>query len=157
MKPIVNVKSKILKIRNLPSDSEKVDKINAKPYLFIMIFLLIGIALTFTKLYLVGIIITLLFLYYLVFVKDAALIEFYSQYAIFYLNNGKDECFLLFWDDVLHWNIENNRKDLDSLSIVLRNNETIDLKCLSRKKVEKYFHLFTTEKEEKEISKQHAL
>ncbi len=44
----MNVKSKVLKIRNLPTDGRKIDQINAKPYLVIAVFLFIGIALLFT-------------------------------------------------------------------------------------------------------------
>lgn len=152
----MNVKSKILKIRNLPTDGKKIDQINAKPYLFIIVCLIAGISLMCTNLYLIGIIITFMFLYYLLFVKDVVLIEFYDQYAVFYLNNGKDECFLLFWEDVQRWSITSNRNDLDLLNIVLRNNECIALKCLSRKKVEKYFLLYASHDQEKGISKQHA-
>ena len=101
----VNVKSKVLKIRNLPTDGRKIDQINAKPYLVIAVFLFIGIALLFTRVYLIGIVITFLFLYCLLFVKDVVLIEFYETYAVFYLNNGKEECFLLFWQDVAKWSI----------------------------------------------------
>lgn len=152
----MNVKSKILKIRNLPTDGKKIDQINAKPYSFIIVCLIAGISLMCTSLYLIGFIITFLFLYYLLFVKDVVLIEFYDQYAVFYLNNGKDECFLLFWEDVLRWSITSNRNDLDLLNIVLRNNECIALKCLSRKKVEKYFLRYVNHDPEKEITKQHA-
>ena len=80
------------------------------------------------SLYLIGIVITFMFLYYLLFVKDVTLIEFYDKYAIFYLNNGKDECFLLFWEDVEKWSISSSRNDLDVLNIVLRNQESIALK-----------------------------
>ncbi|MFQ7537438.1 MAG: hypothetical protein ACLRL6_08880 [Clostridium sp.] len=55
----MNVKSKVLKIRNLPTDGRKIDQINAKPYLIIAVFLFIGIALLFTRVYLIGIVITL--------------------------------------------------------------------------------------------------
>lgn len=152
----MNVKSKILKIRNLPTDGKKIDQINVKPYSFIIVCLIAGISLMCTSLYLIGFIITFLFLYYLLFVKDVVLIEFYDQYAVFYLNNGKEECFLLFWEDVLRWSITSNRNDLDLLNIVLRNNECIALKCLSRKKVEKYFLRYVNHDPEKEITKQHA-
>ena len=66
----MNVRSKILKIRNLPTDGELIDHINAKPYLFILVCIAIGLALMFTRLYLIGIVITFMFLYYLLFVKD---------------------------------------------------------------------------------------
>lgn len=135
----MNIKSKILKIRNLPTNGKKIDQINSKPYMCIIVFLLFGIAMLWTSFYLLGIIITLIFLFYLLFVKDKTLVEFYDQYVIFYLNNGKEECFLLFWEDILHWDITQNRKDLDVLNIILKDNEQIALNCLSRKKIEKYF------------------
>ena len=47
----MNVRSKILKIRNLPTDGELIDHINAKPYLFILVCIAIGLALMFTRLY----------------------------------------------------------------------------------------------------------
>lgn len=154
---MVNVKSKILKIRNLPSDGKKVDQIKAKPYGFIIVFLLFGVALLWTSFYLLGIIITLIFLYYLLFVKDMVLIEFYDRYVVFYLNNGRDECFLLFWEDIMEWSVTSSRRDLDVLNIILKNNEHIALKCITRKKVEKYFTLYGSGKTEKDISKQHAV
>ncbi len=153
----MNVRSKILKIRNLPTDGELIDHINAKPYLFILVYIAIGLALMFTRLYLIGIVITFMFLYYLLFVKDVTLIEFYDKYAIFYLNNGKDECFLLFWEDVEKWSISSSRNDLDVLNIVLRNQESIALKCLGRKKVARYFVTYVSTPCEKAIGKQHAL
>jgi len=153
----VNVKSKVLKIRNLPTDGRKIDQINAKPYLIIAVFLFIGIALLFTRVYLIGIVITFLFLYCLLFVKDVVLIEFFENYAVFYLNNGKEECFLLFWQDVAKWSITSSRNDLDVLNIELKNQQCISLKCVSRKKVEKYFLQFATTLRESEITKQHAL
>ena len=153
---MVNVKSKILKIRNLPKDGKRIDHVNAKPYLFIIVCLIVGVALLFTKIYFVGIVITLLFLYYFVFVRDVVLVEFYDQYAVFYLNNGKDECFLLFWEDVVKWEIINNRNDLDHLNIIMRNQESITLKCLSKKKVAKYFGQYTGNTD-CEVTKQRVL
>ena len=136
---LVNVRSKILKIRNLPADGTRIDQIKAKPYGFIILFLLLGIAMTFTRFYIFGFIIAAVFLFYLVGVKDMVLVEFFDCYAVFYLNNGLDECFLLFWDDIEHWEIVSSRRDLDVLNITLKNNQTISLKCLGKKKIEKYF------------------
>lgn len=153
----MNVKSKVLKIRNLPTDGKKIDQINAKPYMLIIVFLLIGVSLLFTRVYLMGIVIALLFLYCLLFVKDVVLIEFYERYAVFYLNNDKDECFLLFWEDIEKWSVTSSRNELDTLNIELKNHQCVSLKCVSRKKVEKYFLLYASAMSESEITKQHAL
>ena len=153
---LVNVRSKILKIRNLPVDGKKLGQIKAKPYGFILLFLLLGIAMTFTRFYIFGFIIAAVFLFYLVGVKDMLLVEFYDRYAVFYLNNGLDECFLLFWDDIEHWEIVSSRRDLDVLNITLKNHQTISLKCLGKKKIERYFHQCVSSQHHEHSTKQHA-
>ena len=152
----MNVKSKCLKIRNIPTDGEFLGRINSKPYLFIIVAILIGLALLTTDFYMVGILLCLVFLYCLIFVKNLKLIEFYKEYAVFFLNNGNDECFLLFWQDVSSWNIESHVNDLDILHIQLKNGEEIALKCLSRKKIRKYFNTYAGESNETKNQEQHA-
>lgn len=151
----MNVKSKCLKIRNLPSDGEYLGHINSKPYAFIIIGILIGAALLATSFYLVGIVLCLVFLYCLVFVKNIKLVEFYKDYVVFFLNNGNDECFLIFWQDVASWEMESHVNDLDILHIHLKNGKDVSLKCLSRKKIETYFRTYVTSVDEK-TDKQHA-
>lgn len=138
----MNVRSKVLKIRNLPHDGKKVAQITSKPYLFIIICLLIGGALLFTRMYLLGVVIAILFLCYLLFVRDVVLVEFFDRYVVFYLNNGQDECYLLFWEDVASWQLVQHRNDLDELKVVLKNQQTISLRCLGRKKLLRWFHTY---------------
>lgn len=154
--PYMNVKSKILKIRNIPKGGNKIAQIKAKPYGFILLFLGLGIVLLWTRFYFLGIIISAVFLYYLLFVKDILLVEFYDAYAVFYLNNGNDECFLLFWEDIYHWDITSSRRDLDVLNIMLKNDQSYALKCLGKKKIVQYFNLYASETEKDSSSKQHV-
>lgn len=140
----MNVKSKILKIRNLPCNGKKIAEIKAKPYGFILLFLGVGLLLLCTRFYFLGIVIAALFLYYLLFVKDILLVEFYDLYAVFYLNNGNDECFLLFWEDIYHWDISSSRRDLDVLNIMLKNDQTYSLKCLGKKKIVRFFEQYAS-------------
>ena len=154
--PCMNVKSKILKIRNIPKNGKKIAEIKAKPYGMILLFLCLGLALLCTRFYFLGIIISAVFMYYLVFVKDILLVEFYEEFAVFYLNNGNDECFLLFWEDIYHWDITSSRRDLDVLNIMLKNNQTYALKCLGKKKIMRYFERYATQGKEDTSSKQHA-
>ena len=109
----MRVRSKILKIRNLPKTGEKRGEIKTKPYGLLLTFLVIGIALLFTSYYVFGIVLVGLFLYYLLFIKNALLVEFFDTYAVFYLNNGKDECYVLFWNDVKDWQLEKAKRDMD--------------------------------------------
>ena len=135
----MRVRSKILKIRNLPKTGEKRGEIKTKPYGLLLTFLVIGIALLFTSYYVFGIVLVGIFLYYLLFIKNTLLVEFFDTYAVFYLNNGKDECYVLFWNDVKDWQLEKAKRDMDILNIVLKDDTTIALKCLGRKKICKYF------------------
>lgn len=153
----MNVRSKILKIRNLPVDGKKDGQIKAKPYGLILLFLCIGLALLCTQLYFIGIVVVGIFLYYLVFVKDMTLVEFYDTFAVFYLNNGKDECFLLFWEDLDHWEMVSSKKDLDVLNVVLKNNQTVSLKCLGKKKIIRNFKKHASTTKENASTEQHAL
>ena len=73
--------------------------------------------------------------------------EFFDRYALFYMNNGKDECFVLFWEDVDHWEFSKCKNDLDSLTITLKNHQSVSIKCVSRKKIEKYLTECTTQKD----------
>lgn len=152
----MNVKSKILKIRNLPCDGTKLETISSKPYVFICFLLLMGIVLLCSDYYLFGCVITIFAAFYLFFVKNIKLIEFYDRYAFFYTNNGKDECFVLFWEDVEKWEIIKGKSALDTLTITLKNHQSVTISCVSSKKIEKYFQKYTAGKQPCKIHKQHA-
>lgn len=152
----MNVKSKILKIRNLPCDGKKLDTISSKPYMFICFLLSLGVLLLCTDYYLIGCIVTIFAAFYLFFVKNIKLIEFYDKYVFFYTNNGSDECFVLFWEDVERWEIVKGKGALDTLEIMLKNHQSVSISCVSGKKIEKYFVTYTGCKQPCHIHKQHA-
>ncbi len=135
----MNIRSKVLKNRNIPDNGELLGSIYSKPYGIMIVGIIIGVFLIFNKYYLIGSLILLLFTYYLCFVKNCKLIEFYDQYAVFNLHNRKDESYVLFWEDVASWNIQSKWNDCDVLTVVLKNQEVIKLNCIGRKKIKKYF------------------
>lgn len=152
----MNVKSKILKIRNLPCNETRLDTISSKPYAFICVILALGILLLCSSYYLIGAVVSIFSAYYLLAVKNVKLVEFYENYAVFYLNNGKEECFVMFWEDVAQWEISGNRMDLDTLNVMLKNNQSISIRCVQRKKIEKFFQMHTCLKKTNAVTKQHA-
>lgn len=152
----MSIKSKILKIRNLPCNETRLDTISSKPYTFICALLALGILLLCSSYYLIGVVVAIFSAYYLVAVKNVKLVEFYEEYAVFYLNNGKDECFVMFWEDVSQWEITGSRMDLDTLCVTLKNHQTISIRCVQRKKIQKYFQMHTCLKETSAVTKQHA-
>lgn len=152
----MNVKSKVLKIRNLPSDGQKLDTISSKPYAFILVLFSAGIILLCTEYYLIGAIASIFGGYYLFFVKNVKLIEFFDRYAIFYMNNGRDEAFVLFWEDVQRWEFVPCKSELDTLTITLKNQQSVSIKCVSKKKIEKYLKEQTCLKKASTVTKLHA-
>ncbi len=76
--------------------------------------------------------------YSFLFIKNERLVEFYDDYCVFYRTNAyRDECFLLFWNDILAWEIESG-SEYDTLIVTLRNQKRICLKCVSRHKLIRY-------------------
>ncbi len=135
----MNIRSKVLKNRNIPSSGNLLGKVCSKPYGIIIIGIMMGTILLSNEHYISGIVILFLFSYYLFFVRNLKLIEFYDQYAVFYLHNGKDECYVLFWEDIESWMILSKWNDTDKLKVVLKNHEIITLNCIGKKKIKKYF------------------
>lgn len=148
----MSVHSKVLKVHNLPKQGKKIGQVKAKPYLFIMVCLCFGICLLYTSCYLIGVMVVMLFAYNLLFVKDMVLAEFYDEYVVFYLDQNKDECYLLFWEDIAQWGITKHKHTLDTLDIMLKNQKCISFKCLHKRKIEKYFLMYV-EKLKKESRK----
>lgn len=139
----LNVRSKNLKIRNLPKQCKRIGQINSKPYVFLVLFFILGILLIACRSYVMGTILTVLFIYNLCFVKNCVLIEFYEDHAVFYqITTHKDDCYLLFWDDIEKWRYVKTKTDYDLLEITLKNGKEISLKCISKHKTLHCFKRF---------------
>lgn len=138
----MNIKSKNLKIRNLPKNNKRIDKINSKPYLALIIFLVSGIAI-FSVSYLIGLLICALCLYNLCFIRNMILTEFFDDYAVFYNTQKKDECFILFWQDIAKWKFQKQRSDLDILEVHLKDGRKVTFQCVSKRKTLNHFHKYS--------------
>lgn len=98
------MKSKELKVYNLPSDSFFISEINAKPtILFLLIFFagIISLFFDFPKLY--GVIISLAGLTCICFMPRAVMVEFYNDYLILYNKADKNTCTIIYYDEVNSW------------------------------------------------------
>lgn len=136
----MNIRSKNLKIRNLPKGNRRLDQINSKPYVFLGLFLVLGVTLFLCRSYLLGSMFIILFFYNFCFIKNDILIEFYDEYVVFYhYNNRKDECFLLFWQDIEKWQYVHTKKDYDQIEVWLKNGKQVSIQCISQHKTLKYF------------------
>ncbi len=135
----MHVRSNVLKTRNLPQSSKKLDVVNSKPYLFIILLFIIGILFIVYDFLLIGIAITLIFGYNLLFIRNVVVTEFFEDYAVFYMDKNREECFLLFWNDILSWSYVKTKQDFDRIEVVLKNNQKVSFKCLSKNKILKNF------------------
>lgn len=140
----MDIRSHTLKIRNLPQGHKRIACINAKPYALLGLLLLIGILLVaWMKYYMLGGILLAAAVYNFLFIKNERLVEFYDEYVVFYhINTYRDECFLLFWNDIVSWQIKPTKSIYDELAITLRNQKEITLKCVSKHKLIRYFNTY---------------
>ena len=137
----MNVRSKQLKIRNLPQDEKKKDCVSTKPYLWFLCTLIVGISLIFFfHLYLIGGLLVSVSLYYLIFIKNEILVDFYDTFAVFYhVSPFSDDCFLLYWDDVESWHFRSRTYDYEELMVRLKNGKEISLRCACKHKMQRFF------------------
>lgn len=146
----MDVRSKILKIRNLPQGDKRIGSINAKPYAFFVVVLLTGILSVMKEHYLFGSIFIIVSLYNLCFTQNEKLAEFYADYAVFYhINDHKDECFLLFWEDVEGWQCMRRHSGYDMIEITMHNQKSVSLRCVDKHKIDRYLKRFTHSQKEK--------
>lgn len=141
----MNVRSKIIKIRNLPQGDRRIACINSKPFALLFALLIGGILLICTHNDLLGIIAVVFSLYYLCFTKNEKLAEFYENYAVFYhINDQKDACYLLYWCDIQTWQCHAHLNDYDEIEIAFHNEQRISLRCIGKHKIKRYFKRFVS-------------
>lgn len=134
------IRSKRLYCHNLPEDRTIETKINSKPTGGLLVFVLFGISLMCVgKLWIFGLLITLMTLAGVVFIKNHVMTELSSDHAVFYKESSREECFYLYWDDVEEWKIMPMKTGLDQLIIELKDGEKVRFTVFSRRKIEKYF------------------
>ena len=136
----MDIRSKKLKTRNLPEPREAIDQINAKPYVFIALFLFIGLYMFFMTSYLWGVFMIAIFLYYLVFVKNKILTEFYEDYIVFYNDKDEEECYIVFYNEIKSWSYEVGRFATDTVQITFKDGKRIAFDCLSKRKMKRYLN-----------------
>ena len=73
--------------------------------------------------------------------------DHYEEYAVYYYEQEKDECFILFWEDIASWIYYPKMNDLDLIEIELKDHARICFKCLSKHKTMQYFQMFAPNKE----------
>ena len=76
------------------------------------------------------------------------MIEFYDDYVVFYDEKIVDECFIVFWEDILLWRYQACKGSLDEIEIVLKDERHIRFQVFSKSKILKYFRKYAPNSDE---------
>ena len=125
------MKSKELKNYNLPENRAYNEAIEAKPMVLLLVIMGIGFILMLLKEYIVGISLFLLGASCLIFLPNRRIIEFYDEYMILYNKARKDECNVVYYDDVKSWDYK-TRVSMDELTITLNDDSIQKIDAFSR-------------------------
>ena len=142
------MKSKELKKYNLPEDRILLGLIDAKPNTFLFLFFLIGLALVATTHYTVGAFITGVSTMAFMVLPRRILIEFYENYLVLYNHAGKNDCEMIYYEDVVKWRY-NYGISYDELQIILTDNSTHTIDAYSKVEYETLMNRFLKDKKDK--------
>lgn len=143
------MKSKELKIYNLPKDDIAISQIDAKPTLFFASLIFIGfisLALPISKIY--GISLLIFGIIAMIYMPRVVMLEFYQDYMILYNRADKDVCTLVYYDEVSSWNYARGARR-DYLYIELENGRIEKTEGFSRSLFESQMNRFLKDKSRK--------
>lgn len=143
-----DMRSQVIRIRNLPSDKIIRHTVHVKPTVLMGIFLLAGVTILFMKPYLLmaAVIMILLALFSLFIMPDRKLCDFTDDYLVLYNQADRDRCFLIYWEDIVSWRYEWH-PSLDQLVIVLVDGSTQIQEMYSRLSIQYYMDRYARGKE----------
>lgn len=147
------MKSQVIRNRNLPKDTKVYKKIvNVKPIGLLVGTLIIGALITLLKPYMliIGISMVILSLFCLVVMPDKELCRFTNEYLVLYNRQNKEECTLVYWDEIVSWHYE-WYKTYDQLVIELIDGSSEIQEMYSIYSIKKEMELYAPGKMKKNI------
>lgn len=144
------MRSKVIKVRNLPESETKPHNVNVKPTVFLCILLVIGVIFTFLKSYmmLMGFAMILLSLFALFIMPDRTLATMSPDFLVLYNCSNRDECNLIYWDEIVFWQYEWHGS-ADLLVVGLIDGSTEAQEMFSRRSIAKWMKQYAKGKEKK--------
>ena len=145
------MKSQVIKTRNLPEDiSRTAYEVHVKPWWFLIIVLVADIFIMILKPYMVSLFIPLviLTLFAIFGMPDKVLVQFTSDYLGMYNRKSKDECTLIYWDEVVSWVYEYHNA-VDVLKLELTDGSVESVEMYSKRPIRKMMNLYAKDKEKK--------
>lgn len=143
------MKSKELKVYNLPSNRKSNLTIDAKPTFLLVIIALIGLMIfILQKESVLGITFIALAFFGMLFLPHRILIEFCDEYAILFNKASHSECKMIYYDEIILWYYRSGIS-YDELIIELNDGTSEIIECFNRYKIEKIMQYYAKDKMKK--------
>ncbi|MEG0176416.1 hypothetical protein [Anaerorhabdus sp.] len=142
------MKSKTLKIRNIPKEPPIIATISVKPTAALIVLLFASfIMILFSHIFsYFGVILFGVSSFCLFVLPDRKLLEFTHDYVIFYNCKERGDCTFIYWEDILTWQYIWH-PDRDELEIELVDHSVETVECFSKKTVVPLLRAFARDKE----------
>lgn len=143
------MKSQVIKTRNIPGDVLKnAYAVRVKPWALLLVTLFAGVAILIVKSYMIGLALPLviLTLFAILVMPDRILVQFSPEYMILYNRKDREECTLVYWDEVVSWAYEYHGA-CDCLAVILTDGRTEMVEMYSRRSIRRYMKLYAKGKE----------
>ncbi len=148
------MKSKELKIYNIPRDGASLLVLTVKPrkqLIFVLSFSLTLIILS-PEFYMLGLVLAAISLFAIVAMPDRTLVEAYYSMLVVYDSRQIDTCFCVYWEDILNWQYI-KKPDHDKMRIELIDGQIVEFDCFKDKKLMMLMNNLAHGKEKKLIKK----
>ena len=143
------MKSKELKIYNLPGDNTPLSEINAKPTGILVSLMIIGCFLAVLKISIVyGLMMIVVGFICVCFMPRVTLMEFYYDYFVMYNRADRNTCVLIYYKEVVSWCYLWNAKK-DTLVVELEDGSIEKIEGFSKTIFEAYMYRYLKDKHKK--------
>ena len=134
------IQSNRFKCRNLPADYEVLDQMTTKPTATLVTSSLCGAILLTKEDYLfLGSLVLFMSVYGLIFSRSTVLIEFCKDFVIFYLDERREECYVIYWNEIVHYDYKSSLFNTDYVRIILSDGSEHTFKSLAKHQVIRNF------------------
>ncbi|MPM88392.1 hypothetical protein SDC9_135495 [bioreactor metagenome] len=148
-----NFKDRLIRIDDIPGESERLLEQGNKPYLPLTLFLLIGAALLFIpNVRIVGAAILVFIVYILFGTKERKLFTITDKYIIIYLYNNDRECNIFYLDEIISWEYKTGKPTLDVIELKLNDGSVHTLETTGPNKAIKVMRDLLADREIKPAS-----
>lgn len=144
------MKSKEIRVRNLPKDDVPFYVSNVKPTSFLIIAMIMGICFLWIRSYLqvIGVMVIMVSLFSLLMLPDCKLYEIHQDYIVLYNRHDKSECFIIYYEDMVSWHYEWN-PSIDQLVISLVDGSVEKQEVYAKYRIEKWLNSLAPSKQAK--------